>query len=215
LNSANASARSVDVRGDDAPGVRREHQRLDAVARADVERALDSPAHRQRRQHDRRPVHRRHVVGRCAAVRPIGRDHEPVVRDEPYGGRDRPAPLLDETERVQVAQRVAEGALAVRDVDSQAEHEETEQVRERALVAVEPADVDREVAAREQHLARVQPALDAVAVEARLAQKRPHRLQRGGPLDPRRGEAQVGAFRWTSHPTVFAAPCEPSAFCVT
>ena len=76
----------IDVRGDNAIGVRGREERLHAVAGADVEGARDAPSRRERGARPRRRRVRRDVVGRIVdSARPcIGGDQQLVHGQEPH-----------------------------------------------------------------------------------------------------------------------------------
>ena len=89
----------ADVRRDDVLGVPRGEQRLDAVAGADVERALDRPAHGEVRERERGALDARHVVGtgvgRSEAITrsSCGIRRIAATRRPPGASRDEPEPL--------------------------------------------------------------------------------------------------------------------------
>ena len=89
----------IHVRRDHVLGVRREQDRLDAVACAEIEGTLALAADRQVGEGDGGAVHARHVVGvRVCRARVIGGDQQLVVRDETRRPVD-DVSLLDEQSR--------------------------------------------------------------------------------------------------------------------
>jgi hypothetical protein len=168
-------------------GVRGEQDRLDPVARGDVERALALAANGQVGESDRRAVHARHVVHvsfRCGRM--IGSDQQLVVRDEP-GGAMKCLPVVDKQSgsHESGAQLVGDELLDALACDGNAEQEEPEKHGQLVGIA-EPSQVGRQLGRpREELVARREPLLDSARLVAREPQQ-PSELDGSfGALDPR------------------------------
>ena len=170
----------VHVAADHVLDVRPHEDRLDAVARAEVEAALHWGADGEARERHRRAMHTGYVVVRRFLPRDqpqVRRDDELVVRHEPHerahdiAVATHDAHLLSCLERER-RERLAHEIGRYRDV----EDEELDERAERSAVA-QPAKVHRDVArAREDLVLRAERRADRLTGERRtiehLAQRR-------------------------------------------
>ena len=162
----------VHVRRDDVFGVRREEDRLDAVAGAEVERTLAGSAHRHVRERDRRPVHARDVVGVAVRRRVIGRDQQLVVRNDARGSANGLAVVDEQTGAGKaVAKLRVDELVEPLARDGHAEQEEPDEQRELVGVA-EPSQVRGQLRRPgEEVVAGRKPLLDSLRVVSRVSEQ--------------------------------------------
>ena len=160
--------------------VRGEQDRLDPVARAEIERALPAAAHGEVSEGDGRAVDTRNVVGvSLRRRRVVGRDQQLVVRDEARRAVDDVAVVDEEARALEaLSQRAAEVPFDPSTVDRDAQQQQPEQHGELVRVA-EPTQVGRQLGRpREELVAGTQAFLDPRRRISRLPQE-PSQVERG------------------------------------
>ena len=186
-------------------GVAGEQERLDPVAGAEVEGALDRLPDRQVGERRGRPVDARDAV-RVLDVEPVGCDQELVVRDDAEEPAQQASPTLREPRLDQEVRQVVRG-------DVVAEQQEPDQQRQAVWCGREPAPVHLQVDVREDRFAaRVQAPRDpgAGVVGGRELLPQPFGDAR---RRRERRRLQILTFFVRSQPACTGASSDPSAFC--